>query len=123
MLAAMAIPAIGLPGYEADDVLATIARECDEAGMRCLLVTGDKDCRQLITKNVAIYNIRKNEVFGATDLFGAWGIRPEQVVDFQSLVGDKVDNVPGVPLIGPKIARELLETTARWTKCSPTPAR
>lgn len=110
LLSALAVPVIGKPGYEADDVLATIAKVCDERGLRCLLVTGDKDCRQLITKNVLIYNIRKNLEFGSAELYGDWGIRPDQVVDFQSLVGDKVDNVPGVPLIGPKIARELLET-------------
>ena len=53
-------------------------------------------------------NIRKNEIFDAVALQATWGIRPDQVVDFQSLVGDKVDNVQGVPLIGPKIAQELL---------------
>ena len=106
---AMGIPLIDYPGFEADDVLATVARMCDEAGARCLLVTGDKDCRQLLTKQTAIYNIRKDQEYGATELYGDWGIAPEQVVDFQSLVGDKVDNVPGVPLIGPKVAKELLE--------------
>jgi DNA polymerase-1 len=106
---ALGIPVVEHPGFEADDVLATIARLCDEAGARCLLVTGDKDCRQLLTSHTAIYNIRKDEEYGATELYGDWGIAPEQVVDFQSLVGDKVDNVPGVPLIGPKIAKELLE--------------
>lgn len=110
MLSALAVPVIGQTGYEADDVLATLARRCDELGLRCLLVTGDKDCRQLITKHVAIYNIRKNEEYGSAELYGDWGIQPHQVVDFQSLVGDKIDNVPGVPLIGPKIARELLDT-------------
>ncbi len=110
LLQALAIPIVGQPGYEADDVLATIARQCDEAGLRCLLVTGDKDCRQLITDNVTIYNIRKDEEFGSSELKSDWGIRPDQVVDFQALVGDKVDNVPGVPLIGPEIARELLDT-------------
>lgn len=110
MLAALAVPVIGQVGFEADDVLATLAKRCDELGLQCRLVTGDKDCRQLITKNVAIYNIRKNEEYGSAELYGDWGIQPHQVVDFQSLVGDKIDNVPGVPLIGPKIARELLET-------------
>ena len=109
VVAAMGIPIVDRPGFEADDVLATIARLCDEAGARCLLVTGDKDCRQLLTPQVAIYNIRKDDEYGATELYGDWGIAPEQVVDFQSLVGDKIDNVPGVPLIGPKIAKELLE--------------
>src|SRR6185369_700583 len=54
------------------------------------------------------FNVRKNEVFDSAALEADWGIRPDQVVDFQSLVGDSVDNVPGVPLIGPKNARELL---------------
>jgi DNA polymerase I len=109
MLAALAIPILESPGYEADDVLATVARLCDEAGARCLLVTGDKDSRQLLTKQVSVYNIRKDEEYDAVALYGDWGVTPEQVIDFQALVGDKVDNVPGVPLIGPKLAKELLE--------------
>ena len=108
VLDAMNIPVLASPGYEADDVLATVARLCDEMEGRCLLVTGDKDCRQLISPRVSIYNIRKDSHYAAAELEADWGIRPEQVVDFQSLVGDKVDNVPGVPLIGPKLAQELL---------------
>ena len=108
VLAAMGIPVMEKPGFEADDLLATLARQCDEAGKRCLLVTGDKDCRQLITSQVSVYNIRKDELYDSQALQADWGIRPDQVIDFQALVGDKVDNVPGVPLIGPKIARELL---------------
>ncbi len=106
---AFGIPFLAVPGFEADDVLATVARLCHEAGATCRLVTGDKDCRQLITENVAIYNIRKDLVYDEVALTSDWGIKPNQVVDFQALVGDKVDNVPGVPLIGPKIAKELLE--------------
>ncbi|MCC6493288.1 MAG: DNA polymerase I [Pirellulales bacterium] len=109
VIAAMAIPILESPGYEADDVLATIARLCDEAQARCLLVTGDKDSRQLITRHVSVYNIRKDEEYDAAALYGDWGVAPQQVVDFQALVGDKIDNVPGVPLIGPKLAQELLE--------------
>jgi DNA polymerase-1 len=93
---------------EADDILATLAREVEAGGGLCYLVTSDKDCRQLITERVKMFNIRKGEVFDAAALYTTWGIRPDQVVDFQSLVGDSVDNVPGVPLIGPKIAQELL---------------
>lgn len=107
---ALGIPIFSVPRFEADDVLATVARRCDEAGIRCRVVTGDKDCRQLITDNVAVYNIRKDLVYDEVALQADWGVRPDQVVDFQALVGDKVDNVPGVPLIGPKIAKELLET-------------
>lgn len=97
------------PGFEADDVLATLALQISQAGGRCIIVTSDKDCRQLITDQVQLYNIRKQEIFDAAKLKEVWGIRPDQVVDFQSLVGDSVDNVPGVPLIGPKFAQQLLE--------------
>ncbi|MGD9635564.1 MAG: DNA polymerase I [Pirellulales bacterium] len=109
VLHALAIPVISRPGFEADDVLATVARLCDEGEAQCFLVSGDKDCRQLITDRVAVYNIRKDEVFDAAALVADWGVRPEQVVDFQALVGDKVDNVPGVPTIGPKTAQTWLE--------------
>ncbi|MEO8498383.1 MAG: DNA polymerase, partial [Planctomycetota bacterium] len=110
MLAALGVPVLQIQGYEADDILATIARMTDERGGTCLVVTSDKDCRQLITDHVKMYNIRKQEVFDAEALMQDWGVRPDQVVDYQALVGDSVDNVPGVPLIGPKGARELLET-------------
>ncbi|MEA1950167.1 MAG: DNA polymerase I, partial [Planctomycetota bacterium] len=104
----LGVPVVSREGFEADDVLATIARRVEEDGGQCVLVTSDKDCRQLITDSVRVYSIRKNQMYDAAALAEDWGIRPDQVVDFQSLVGDSVDNVPGVPLIGPKIARELL---------------
>jgi DNA polymerase-1 len=110
VLEALAIPILACEGFEADDVLATIARICDERGANCFIVSGDKDCRQLITDRVAVYNIRKNQVFDAAALRADWGIGPDQVVDFQALVGDKIDNVPGVAGIGPKTAQQLLET-------------
>jgi DNA polymerase-1 len=110
VLSALGIPILMREGYEADDVLATLARICDEHGANCFIVTGDKDCRQLITDRVAVYNIRRNQVFDAAALREDWGVSPDQVVDFQALVGDKVDNVPGVPGIGPKTAQQLLET-------------
>jgi DNA polymerase-1 len=72
------------------------------------LVTSDKDCRQLISAQVQIYQPRKSAVYDAQTLQVDWGIRPDQVVDFQTLIGDPTDNVPGVPLIGPKLAKQLL---------------
>jgi DNA polymerase I len=108
VLEAMAIPILESPRFEADDVLATVARQCQQLEGHCLLVSGDKDCRQLIAPLVSIYNIRKGTTYDADALWQDWGVRPDQVVDFQALVGDQVDNVPGVPLIGPKLARELL---------------
>jgi DNA polymerase I len=109
MISAIGIGQLTLPGFEADDILATVARLVSEAGGECVLVTNDKDCRQLINPNVRIYSIRKDQYLAETELEEDWGIRPDQVVDFQSLVGDSVDDVPGVPLIGPKIAKELLQ--------------
>lgn len=108
LLEVLSIPALIAPGYEADDILATVARETRLRGGYCYLVTNDKDCRQLITDRVLLYNPRKHEVMGAEELQKLWQIKPEQVVDFQALVGDSSDNVPGVPLIGPKVAQELL---------------
>src|SRR5262245_9881911 len=105
---ALGILSLSVEGYEADDILATIARQVEATGGHCLLVTNDKDCRQLITERVQLYNIRKNEVFDAVALMATWGIRPDQVVDFQAIQGDKTDGIPGVPGIGPKGAQELL---------------
>jgi len=109
VLAAMRIPVLGLESFEADDVLATLARLVDGLGGQCYLVTSDKDCRQSITDRVKLYNVRKDEITDRDALVETWGIEPRQVVDFQALVGDSTDNVPGVPLIGPKIAGELLQ--------------
>lgn len=109
MVEALGIPLLGVEGYEADDVMATIARQADEEGAQCYVVTSDKDCRQLITDKVRLYNVRKGQVYDAAALAADWGVRPDQVVDFMALMGDSVDNVPGVPQIGPKAARELIE--------------
>ena len=109
LLSGLSIPILAVENYEADDILATVAQMADTADVDCIIVTSDKDCRQLITPRVKLFNIRKDEYMDAAGLYADWGVAPHQVVDFQALVGDKVDNVPGVPLIGPKIARELLE--------------
>jgi DNA polymerase-1 len=108
VLAALGIPVLECPSYEADDILATVARLAEQRGAECFLVSNDKDCRQLITDRVVVYNIRKDEIFDTRRLEQEWGISPAQMVDFQALVGDSVDNVPGVPLIGPKFAQQLL---------------
>jgi DNA polymerase-1 len=109
VIEALGLPALGCPNYEADDILATLARLTEQRGGQCFLVTGDKDARQLITDRVKVYNIRKDLVYDRDALAQEWGVRPDQVVDFQSLVGDSTDNVPGVPQIGPKAAQDLLK--------------
>ncbi|MEZ6093645.1 MAG: 5'-3' exonuclease H3TH domain-containing protein [Pirellulaceae bacterium] len=109
ILNALAVPVLVKEGYEADDILATLAREVEQRGGDCILVTSDKDCRQLITDHVSLLNLRKGQYYKADELQKDWGIRPDQVVDFQAMVGDSVDNVPGIPSIGPKTATQLIQ--------------
>ena len=94
------VPVLVVPGMEADDIIATLARRGEERGMDVFICTADKDARQLISDHVRILNLRKNAVIDAPALLNEWGIRPDQVVDFLALTGDSVDNVPGVPGIG-----------------------
>jgi DNA polymerase-1 len=109
LVEALGVPALSHPRFEADDILATLARAGTERGLQVFLCTSDKDCRQLIGDHVCLYNLRKRQPFGREDLLADWGITPEQVIDFQTLVGDSVDNVPGVPGIGIKTAATLLQ--------------
>ncbi|HEY4262830.1 MAG TPA: DNA polymerase [Schlesneria sp.] len=106
---AFRIPAVQHDGWEADDVIATLTRQAVERGYQVRIVTSDKDARQLLGPQVQMYNIRKNTYLDEAALLVDWGVRPDQVVDFQALVGDAVDNVPGVPLVGPKKASALLQ--------------
>ena len=108
LIQAYNIPVVTSDGWEADDVIATLATRAAADGMDVRIVSSDKDLRQLIAPHVKIYSIRKRQFFDETELREEWGIRPDQVIDFQSLVGDSVDNVPGVPGIGPKKASDLL---------------
>lgn len=109
VLEAMRIPLLGMPGFEADDLIATLAQRGAARGLEVCICSNDKDCRQLLSDRIRIFNLRKLEVFDAASLLKDWGITPEQVIDFQTLVGDSVDNVPGVPGIGPKTASKLLQ--------------
>ena len=106
---AFRIPVLIEPGYEADDVIATLARRAAERGLDVFICTADKDARQLLNDQIRIYNFRKNQILDVEGLKADWGIGPDQVVDYLALTGDSVDNVPGVPGIGPKTASELLQ--------------
>jgi DNA polymerase-1 len=108
-LEAMQVPVLGVDGYEADDVIATLAVAAARRGIEVFICTSDKDCRQLIDDRVQLFNLRKRAMLDREGLMKDWGIRPEQVVDLQTLVGDSVDNVPGVPGIGLKTAVKLLQ--------------
>lgn len=108
VIEAFGIPVIEHEGWEADDVIATLATQAVERGAKVRIVSSDKDIRQLLSPAVEIYNLRKQTVLDEQGLLSEWGIRPDQVVDFQALVGDPIDNIPGVPLVGPKKAAQLL---------------
>lgn len=107
-ISAFGIPCLGVPGWEADDVIATVATAAASRDMDVCIVTNDKDARQLLGPRVKIYHVRKDLYLDEAGLRADWGVRPDQVIDFQALVGDSVDNVPGVPLVGPKKAGALL---------------
>ncbi|QJW94114.1 DNA polymerase I [Frigoriglobus tundricola] len=110
VMEAMRIPFLIAPGYEADDVMATVSSEAAARGLDVFLCTSDKDCRQLVTNKVKMLNLRKDgEILDAAAIEADWGVRPDQVIDFQSLVGDSVDNIPGVPGVGPKTAAKWLQ--------------
>jgi len=109
VLSGYRIPVISQAGWEADDVIATLAIRAASDGMNVRIVSNDKDLRQLIGPGIKIYHIRKKQFMDEQHLLEEWGITPAQVIDFQSLVGDSVDNVPGVPGVGPKTAKILLE--------------
>jgi DNA polymerase-1 len=109
LLEAMNVPVLSMQGFEADDIIATAARAGELEGLDVFICSSDKDCRQLISERVKIYNLRKHQVFDREALLQDWGITPEQVIDLQALVGDSVDNVPGVPGVGLKTAAKLLQ--------------
>jgi DNA polymerase-1 len=102
-------PVLALDGFEADDLIATLSRAGRDHGFDVVICTSDKDCRQLLGERVRMYSLRKQTYFDVDALKGDWGVGPEQVVDFQTLVGDPVDNVPGAPGVGPKTATKLLQ--------------
>ncbi len=109
LLEAMRIPAVEVKGFEADDVMATLAVAFAEQGHEVAICTSDKDCRQLINDKIHLYNARKDMMFTEKELLDDWGITPDQVVDLLALTGDSVDNVPGIPGIGVKTASKLLQ--------------
>ena len=97
-----------MEGYEADDLIATYARQAKEAGLRVVIVSADKDLMQLISDGVDLYDPMKDKFFTPDDVKEKFGVYPDKVVDVQALAGDSIDNVPGVPGIGIKTAAELI---------------
>lgn len=103
------LPCIETEGFEADDIIATYARQAEATGADVTIVSSDKDLMQLVTPTVHMYDSMKDKQISIPDVIEKWGVPPEKLIDLQALVGDSVDNVPGIPGIGPKTAAQLLE--------------
>ncbi len=106
--AAFGVPGIELPDWEADDLIASYARAATEAGGRATIVSSDKDMMQLIRPGVDMLDPMKNKPIGPPEVMEKFGVPPEKLIEAQALMGDSVDNVPGVPGIGPKTAALLI---------------
>ncbi|MBN8678341.1 MAG: DNA polymerase I [Chitinophagales bacterium] len=111
---AMNIPVVVVPNFEADDVIGTLAKQAEKVGYTTYMVTPDKDFGQLVSEHVLLYKPGKGgdpaEIWGPKEVCERWGIkRVEQVIDILGLMGDAVDNIPGLPGIGEKTATKLLE--------------
>jgi len=102
------LPSIELLNYEADDLIATYAQQINKAGAKVTVISSDKDLMQLVSDRVRLYDPMKSKVLGEKEVFEKFGVKPNQVIDVQSLAGDSSDNVPGVPGIGIKTASELI---------------
>ncbi|PZU76215.1 MAG: DNA polymerase I [Brevundimonas sp.] len=107
--AAFGVHCVELPGYEADDLIATYACKAREAGGEAVIVSSDKDLMQLIGGGVVMWDPMKDRRLAEPEVFEKFGVGPEKMVDLQALIGDSVDNVPGAPGIGPKTAAQLLD--------------
>ncbi|MFN3317276.1 MAG: DNA polymerase I [Allorhizobium sp.] len=103
------LPCIETEGFEADDIIATYARQAEATGADVTIVSSDKDLMQLVTANVHMYDAMKDKQIGIPDVIEKWGVPPEKMIDLQAMTGDSTDNVPGIPGIGPKTAAQLLE--------------
>ncbi|MDQ6923154.1 MAG: DNA polymerase I, partial [Pseudomonadota bacterium] len=101
-------PILMIEGVEADDVIGTLARQAEQLGIDTLISTGDKDLAQLITPRVTLVNTMSNELLDMTTVVDKFDVRADQLLDYLALIGDSVDNIPGVPKVGPKTAAKWL---------------
>jgi len=102
------LPSIELTNYEADDLIATYAKKIIKRGAKVTVISSDKDLMQLVSQDIRLYDPMKSKVLGEKEVFEKFGVKPNQVIDVQSLAGDSSDNIPGVPGIGIKTASELI---------------
>jgi len=115
IIRAMGIPLLMVEGVEADDVIGTLAAQAAGQGMDTLISTGDKDMAQLVNEHVTLVNTMTDSVMDPAGVVDKFGIKPEQIIDYLALVGDSVDNIPGVPKVGPKTAAKWLNEYGTMT--------
>jgi DNA polymerase I len=108
----LGVAEFGSPTHEADDIIGTISTRLRAAGLRSVLVTRDKDLAQLVRDGDHYWDYAGERRFAYGDIEGKFGVRPERMADYQALMGDSVDNIPGVPGVGPKTAAALLSAFA-----------
>ncbi|MCG8448767.1 MAG: hypothetical protein MI725_04185, partial [Pirellulales bacterium] len=108
IIAANGYPLLIIDNVEADDVIGTLACQAAEQGMHCLISSGDKDLAQLVNKRIRMINTMQDIILDAGGIEEKFGIGPELIIDYLALVGDSVDNVPGIPKVGPKTAVKWL---------------
>lgn len=106
---ALNIPQLEMPGFEADDIIATVAKRLVPGENPVVIVTGDKDLMQLVNHHIVLLDEMKGKMIDESGVKEKFGVRPEQVVDVLALMGDSSDNIPGVPGIGPKTAGQLIQ--------------
>src|SRR5258705_9742549 len=105
---AMGWPLLIVEGVEADDVIGTLACKALQQGMRTVISTGDKDMTQLVNSSVTLVNTMSNETLDEAGVEKKFGVKPERIIDYLTLIGDTIDNVPGVDKVGPKTAVKWL---------------
>ena len=103
------IPQLEIEGFEADDIIATYSTQATNLNIPSLIVSSDKDLMQLVNQNVHMFDPMKNKKIGIDEVIEKFGVGPDKVIQIQALTGDKVDNIPGAPGIGPKTALELIK--------------
>lgn len=106
---AMGLPLLCIDNVEADDVIGTLAKQATAAGIETVISTGDKDMAQLVSEHVTLVNTMNNSKTDIAAVQEKFGLTPQQIVDYLALMGDKVDNIPGVESVGPKTATKLLQ--------------
>jgi DNA polymerase-1 len=109
MVRALGLPLLQVPGVEADDVIATLAKQAAAQGMQVVISTGDKDMAQLVNERITLLDTMKDTVMDVEGVEQKFGVPPVRMIDYLALVGDSSDNVPGVPGVGPKTAAKLLQ--------------